>query len=87
MAQDANPSVKTLELTVSTEEFSQLMFALVMTIRELDKLYQGLGESPKATEQSIFLQSQIADLSALVHKLEIYVQEGALINLIERNLP
>jgi hypothetical protein len=80
-------SVKTLELTVSTEEFSQLMFALVMTIRELDKLYAGRGQGPKATEQGLFLQSQIADLSALLHKFEVYVQDGVLINLIERNLP
>jgi hypothetical protein len=86
MAQDENPA-KTLDLTVTTEEFSQLMFALVMTIRELDKLYQNRGQDPKATEQGLFLQSQIADLSALVHKLEVYVQDGALINLIERNLP
>ena len=87
MSPDEATSVKTLELTVSTEEFSQLMFALVMTIRELDKLYQGLEQGPKATEQSLFLKTRIAELTALAQKLEIYVQDGVLINLIERNLP
>jgi hypothetical protein len=85
MVQDET-SAKTLDLTVTVEKFSHLMFALVMSIRELDKLYENIQQDGKNLEQSVFLQSKIAELTALVHKFEIYIQNGALINLVERNL-